>query len=134
MPSPLFDLGRPLLWAEAGAAAAPAGSQSMFIFYLVGLGLLFFFVILRPEQKRRKQHQEMLTSLKKGDQVITTAGIYASIVRIDEEKQVIVLALDDGKMKVRRDAVATRIETEKDKDKPKDADKGDDRENRPDPQ
>jgi len=46
---------------------------------------IFYFLIIRPQQKQQKEHAEMLEALKKGDKILTTGGIYAEIVKVEED-------------------------------------------------
>jgi len=46
---------------------------------------IFYFLIIRPQQKQQKEHQAMLEALKKGDKILTTGGIYAGIVKVEED-------------------------------------------------
>ncbi len=54
-------------------------------FYLILLGGLFYFLLIRPQQMRTKKHQELVKSLKNGDKVMTIGGIIGRIKSIDEE-------------------------------------------------
>ena len=74
--------------AQAADAAA-ATSQGT----LIQLGLIFviFYVILiRPQQKRMKEHDNLLASIKKGDRIITGGGIYGTVVKADESPELVV--------------------------------------------
>jgi len=46
---------------------------------------IFYFLIIRPQQKQQKEHQAMLEALKKGDKILTTGGIYAEIAKVEED-------------------------------------------------
>ncbi len=46
---------------------------------------IFYFLIIRPQQKQQKEHAEMLTSLTKGDKILTNGGFYAEIVKVEED-------------------------------------------------
>lgn len=68
------------------AQAAPAGRGSMlpFVFQVVAIFAIFYFVMIRPQQKQRKQHEERLRSLKRNDEVVTVGGIIGKVVHIVE--------------------------------------------------
>jgi preprotein translocase subunit YajC len=72
---------------DAMAATAPASAQvDSFSFIMIGAILfLGYFMLIRPQNKRAKEHRELLNQLKKGDEVITTGGILAKIVNLDEQ-------------------------------------------------
>jgi len=55
------------------------------ILFFVGIFAMFYFLIIRPQQKQRKRHQEFLANLKKGDKVITSSGIWGTITEIGEK-------------------------------------------------
>lgn len=70
--------------------------------------LIFYFMILRPQQKRQKERQKLLDSLKRGDKVITVGGIHGTIVGLDE-KTVILEVTDRVELKIERSAVSAVI-------------------------
>ncbi|MGK0440664.1 MAG: preprotein translocase subunit YajC [Pseudohongiellaceae bacterium] len=70
--------------AHAQAAGqAPAEGGMIQIAMLVGLFVMFYFIAIRPQRKRQKEHAEMATALGKGDEVVTTSGILGKIVKIE---------------------------------------------------
>ena len=78
--------------SNAYANTAPAGPDPMFqILMLVGFIAIFYFLLWRPQQKRAKEHKAMVSSLKRGDNVITSSGIYGRVVGI--EGQVVTLEI-----------------------------------------
>ena len=52
---------------------------------LIILFAIFYFLIIRPQQKQQKSHQEMLNSLSKGDKIVTSGGLMADIVKVEED-------------------------------------------------
>ena len=68
--------------------------------------LVFYFLILRPQQKRTKEKARLLESMKKGDKVITSSGIYGTIEGL-EDKTVLVKISDNTKVKMDRSAIST---------------------------
>ncbi len=72
-------------FALALLAQAPAGGRSTllpFVFQIVAIFAIFYFVMIRPQQKQRKDHEERLRNLKRGDEVVTTGGIIGKVVHI----------------------------------------------------
>lgn len=67
---------------------------------------IFYFLILRPQQKRQKDRQKLLETLKKGDKVLTAGGMYGTISGIDE-KTVLIQVADGVKMKFERSSVTS---------------------------
>jgi preprotein translocase subunit YajC len=70
--------------------------------------LVFYFLILRPQQKRTKQRAKLLEAIKKGDKVVTSSGIYGTIEGL-EDKTVLVKISDTTKVKMDRSAITTII-------------------------
>lgn len=72
---------------------------------LVLMFAIFYFLLIRPQQKRQKQIREMHANLKKGDKVVTIGGLYGTIDSLDENKVVLVV---DGNNKLTYDRQAIR--------------------------
>ena len=71
---------------------ALSNQNIMMIGIIVVFFALMYFMMIRPQQKQRRAHQELLASLKKGDQVMTAAGIYGTVKRVEENLVVIEIA------------------------------------------
>ncbi|WP_440875681.1 preprotein translocase subunit YajC [Thalassotalea sp. PLHSN55] len=87
-----------LFISNAHAAAAPAqqgGGMEMIIMLLV-FGLVFYFMIYRPQAKRVKEHKSLMSELSKGDEVLTQGGIVGKIVKVSDEKDFIVVSLAEN--------------------------------------
>ena len=83
-------------------------SASMLIIYVVAFIAIFYFMAIRPQQRQRKAHQALLSSLKKGDHVVTASGIYGTVKRV-EESMVVVEIAKGVSIKITRNAVANII-------------------------
>ena len=70
--------------------------------------LIFYFMIIRPQQKRTKERKKLIESMKKGDKVITSGGMYGTIAGLDE-KTVLLEIADKIKVKLDRSAIATIV-------------------------
>lgn len=81
------------------------------ILYIVGLFALLWFLMIRPQQKRQKQHAEMVRSLKVNDRVITIGGIYGTIIKVKEESLIIKLA-DNVRIELLKNAVSQVLSTQ----------------------
>jgi len=86
--------------------------QLISILYLVGLFVLFYFLLIRPQQVRQKRHLEMIRNLKVDDRVITTGGIFGTIVKIKEDTVVLRVA-DNVRIEVLKQAIAQVRERDK---------------------
>lgn len=74
-----FDL---LAAAPTGAAGAPPAWISFLP--IIGMIAIFWFLIIRPQMKRQKEHQAKIAAMKKGDQVITAGGLVGKVVKVDD--------------------------------------------------
>ncbi len=78
--------------AHAQSGQPPQGGELFQIVFLVGLFVLFYFIAIRPQRKRQKEHQEMVSKLSKGDEVVTSSGILGKITALDEHYMVLNVA------------------------------------------
>ena len=84
-----------LFIASAHAQAsgqAPQGGELFQIGFLIMLFVLFYFIAIRPQRKRQKEHQQMVSALNKGDEVVTTSGILGKITALDDNYMVLNVA------------------------------------------
>ena len=100
--------------AYAMTGTGQGGSQqnpmSFFIFMAV-LFAVFYFILIRPQQKRQKEQRQLLQNLKKGDKVITTGGLQGTIVNLTDTVVTVEIA-DKVKVKVGRNYIAGLIRSE----------------------
>ncbi|MBT4522580.1 MAG: preprotein translocase subunit YajC [Halieaceae bacterium] len=88
--------------AQAQDAAPPAPGGDLFqIAFLIGLFALFYFIAIRPQRKRQKEHAEMVSALGKGDEVVTSSGILGKINSLDDNYIVLTVS-DKVNMKFQR--------------------------------
>ena len=72
--------------SQAHAQAAGAPPQGSIVFQMVmllGLFIFFYFIAIRPQRKRQKEHDALVNSLEKGDEVVMTSGLLGKIVKVD---------------------------------------------------
>jgi preprotein translocase subunit YajC len=84
--------------SDAHAQTAPAGQPGGgldLVIMLAAFGLIFYFMIFRPQSKRMKEHKNLMASLAKGDEVLTQGGLVGRIAKIAEDKDFVVIALND---------------------------------------
>jgi preprotein translocase subunit YajC len=89
-------------------AAAGSGSMLMSVLPFGLIILIFYFFIIRPQNKKQKETEKMLNALKKGDKVITVGGIHG-VVSSTKEKTVIVKVDDNTKIEFSRNAIASVV-------------------------
>ena len=76
---------------------------------LIMLFGIFYFLIIRPQQKQQKEHAEMLDALTKGDKIVTTGGLYAEIVKVEED--FIKIKLNDNNIvKLDKNYISRKVE------------------------
>ena len=71
-------------WATNGAPAAPAGDPLASLILPIGLIVLFYFFLIRPQSKRHKQHKEMVAALQKGEEIVTSGGLLGKITHVGD--------------------------------------------------
>jgi preprotein translocase subunit YajC len=95
----------------AGGGDQTGGSA---IVTLVWIGLMFvimYLLLIRPQRKKQKEHERLLTELKKGDKVVTSGGMFGIIFAIDEEKNRVVLKIgDETKLEFLRSSIAGKVD------------------------
>lgn len=75
--------------AYAQAAPATAGGDLSGILLIVGMFALMYFMIIRPQRKRQKEHQSLVGGLSKGDEVLTTGGILGKVTKVEGDYMVL---------------------------------------------
>lgn len=97
------------------AVAAPAATKSAFggnstqLLIMVGIFVVFYFILIFPESQRRKKLKKQLEALKQGEEVITTGGIIGTVDFIDRENNIVHLKTNEAKIKVRLSAIVSII-------------------------
>ncbi len=94
--------------AYAAQAGGGPGGLSAFMPIII-LFVIFYFILIRPQQKRAKEHQSTLDTLQSGDTVITNGGIFGTIVKIDG--QVVTLQCSDKvRIKITKKAISGKVD------------------------
>lgn len=102
-----------LAYAEGAAQAAQAPSPIMSLAPLVLIFVVFYFLLIRPQQKKVKEHKKLLEALQVGEKVVTSSGFFATIVAVGETTFDVKLA-DNVRVKILKSAVSevVRAKTE----------------------
>jgi len=74
---------------------------------LVVFFAVFYFLLIRPQRRRQREHLALLSSLKRGDRVMTAGGIIGTIEDIDENE--VVLAVEEGKLRVSKSSIVEKV-------------------------
>jgi preprotein translocase subunit YajC len=105
-----------LLFAEGEAPAPQPGgllASPLMPFFLIGIMLLFWVVVVLPMSRRQKREQEqMLANLKRGTKVLTSGGIVGTIVSAKEGEDEIVIRSEDTRLRIKRSVVIQVIGTD----------------------
>ncbi|MHB0867304.1 MAG: preprotein translocase subunit YajC [Thermoleophilia bacterium] len=99
-----------ILAQEGGGADAASGISSgnvQLIVYIVLFVGIFYFLLIRPGQKQRKVHQELVDTLSKGDEVMTAGGLYGTITRVQDDFVMLQIA-SKTEVKLARSSIARR--------------------------
>ena len=79
--------------AHAQTTAAPAGGDPMISFaFMIGIFALFYFIAIRPQRKRQKEHQELVNKLAVKDEVVTSSGILGRVTAVEQDFVVVKVA------------------------------------------
>jgi preprotein translocase subunit YajC len=95
-----------LLIAMAPQGGEGGGSMVSTIIMFGAIFLIFYFMIIRPQQKKAKEREKLLSNLEKGDKVVTSGGIHGIISGLDEKTCLLQIS-DNLKIKVERSAIGT---------------------------
>jgi preprotein translocase subunit YajC len=79
---------------------------------LILIFIIFYFFLIRPQQKRVKDHKLMVDTLKRGDEVITSGGIIGTVERVMEDDRIEVLIADDIKVQIIRSTITSLLKKE----------------------
>jgi preprotein translocase subunit YajC len=97
-----------MLLQTQGGGQGP--SSLMMWMPIVLIFVIMYFLILRPQAKRQKEHQAMLNALQKGDDVVTAGGIYGTIVGVKEKEQTLIVKIADNvKVEIARSGIARKL-------------------------
>lgn len=90
--------------AEGTQAAGQPGGEQFIL--LIGMVVLFYFILIRPQQKRAKEHKKMVAEIGKGDEVVTNGGVLGKVTQVGEQYLSLEIA-DNVEIKIQIHAVGT---------------------------
>jgi len=93
--------------AHAQTAGGDAGSMLMSILPFVLIFVVMYFLILRPQQRRAKEHQELVKNLRRGDSVVTSGGLIGKVTKVVDDEQVEIEIADGVRVRQQRQAIST---------------------------
>lgn len=92
--------------AGATAAQGPQTDGTFSMIMIAAIFVLFYFMLIRPQSKRAKEHRDLIGKLKKGDEVITTGGMLGKVTSLDE--QYVKVSIADGiEISMQRNAISS---------------------------
>ena len=93
--------------AYAQAGGAPAGFDFISLMPLVLIFVVFYFLLIRPQQKKMKAHREMIAAVKRGDKVLTAGGIIGTVVKVEDSDDVLLVEIaKDIRVRVARSTIS----------------------------
>ena len=90
-------------YAQAGA---PAGFDLISLMPLLLIFVVFYFLLIRPQQKKMKAHRDMVAALKRGDRVLTAGGIIGTVVKVEDDNTLMVEIAKDVRVRVARGTIS----------------------------
>ena len=95
--------------AFAQAGGAPPGFDLISLLPLVLIFVVFYFLLIRPQQKKMKQHRDMIGALKRGDRVLTSGGIIGTVIKEEGDTELLVEIAKDVRVRVARHMVSDML-------------------------
>ncbi|CUX96493.1 preprotein translocase subunit YajC [Candidatus Doolittlea endobia] len=96
-----FFVSEAIASADTSSQSSPYSLMVMIVLF----GLIFYFMILRPQQKRAKVHKKLMSSISKGDEVLTTGGLVGRVVKITDSGYIAIALNDVYEVVIKRDFV-----------------------------
>lgn len=104
--------GAPVIQLAQSSGDGATGGGLGVLPLIVVMGLIFYFLIIRPQRSRARHQQELSRTLEVGDQVRTYGGLFGVVVKVDDEA--VVLGLEEGRVRVAKAAIAVRMTADED--------------------
>lgn len=98
-----------LLTPLAQAQSAPQGGSSMMLIIMVLLFVGMMFITTSSQRKKQKEHKAMIEALQPGDEIITSGGLYAIVVKVKDEQRIEVRLSDDTRVFVNKGFVQSKV-------------------------
>jgi preprotein translocase subunit YajC len=101
----------PIWLAMSSSGQSGGGGGLGMLLPIILIFVIMYFLMIRPQQKKHREHQQMIQSLRKGDKVITSGGLYATVLNIKEKENVVVVKIAENvKVEIQRSSIAGVIE------------------------
>jgi len=96
-----------IAYAQTGTDAQTTQSMITLVIMLVAFVAIFYFLLVRPQRRRQKEHRDLLSSLKRGDRVLTAGGIYGTIEDMSEDS--VTLVVEEGKIRLAKGSIVDKV-------------------------
>jgi preprotein translocase subunit YajC len=93
--------------AQAGGEAAAGPDAFMSLLPIVLIFVVFYFLLIRPQQKKLKQHKEMLAAIRRGDRVVTGGGIIGTVTKVVDDNEIMLEIAEGVRVRVQRAMIST---------------------------
>jgi preprotein translocase subunit YajC len=100
-------------YAQAATEGSAANAAFSTIFPFVIVFVIFYFLLIRPQQQARKKHMEMIAAVKKGDTVVTSGGIVGKVTKVLDDAEIKVEIADKVEVKVLKSSLTNIVDTTK---------------------
>ena len=95
----------------AGSPQDGGGSGGMFqLGFFAIIFVIMYLLLIRPQRKKQKEHEELLKALKKGDKVVTQSGMFGIVFAIDDERNIVVIKVGEVKFEFLKSSIAAKVE------------------------
>ena len=110
--------------ASSGSGSGTAGGAAFSWIFILLIGAVFYFLLIRPQQRQRRAQQELVRSIEVGDEVITSSGLFGRVVELDDTDVVLEVA-PNTRLRFIRGAISRRLtEDEEEEDQEEDQEAG----------
>ena len=93
-------------YAQAAGGGAPGGFDLVSLLPLILIFVVFWFLMIRPQQKKMKQHREMIAAIRRGDRVMTAGGIIGTVTKVQGDSELQVEIAEGVRVKVARATIS----------------------------
>lgn len=94
-------------YAQAGGDVAGAGAGILQFLPLILIFVVFYFLLIRPQQKKLKQHRDMLAAIRRGDRIVTGGGIIGTVNKVIDDNEVLVEIAEGVRVRVHKPLIST---------------------------
>jgi preprotein translocase subunit YajC len=107
--------------ASSGSGSGTAGGAAFSWIFILLIGAVFYFLLIRPQQRQRRAQQELVRSIEVGDEVITSSGLFGRVVELDDNDVVLEVA-PQTRLRFIRGAISRRLTEDEGEDEEQEED------------